>query len=395
MVSDIQPISAQVVRRAVLPTVVLAGLLLVVTWGRTAPRDLAVAVPLFLVLYGALFAVGQEPVAQRLRGWIADHTMRALALPVMLIALLYGYCAVGGGNPVQRTGLVLPAVLLLPVLALHARRVRGAAIGGADLAILVLFVIPLPSLRLPVDAEIPFGGGGFDSATRVVMVVTAVYAFVVIRGLPEVGAVVAPRLRPLATTLWVWLAFFALCFVVGNATGFVAYVGHGAVTADGIRGGVQHFVRVLLHTALFEELLFRGLVQNMLAQGLRQAGEWRPAWRIGLAVLLPIALVAGVTLGGAFAWLPATACGLLFAAAYLLERRGRQPVGAYTALAVVGTAFGLVHYHAHSVVFVTLAILAGWAYGYLYLRTHNLLYPTLAHALLNNSPLIFGLALVK
>lgn len=291
------------------------------------------------------------------------------------------------------TGLILPSLLLLPILVL--RRRSGEAIAASDFAALLLFLIPLPSLRLPVDAEIPFGGGGFDSATRVVIMVTAVYAFVVIRDLPSVGAVVALRLRPLATTLWVWLAFFALCFVVGSATGFVTYVGHGEVTAVTIRSGVQHFVRVLLHTALFEELLFRGLVQNMVARGLAQAGAWRPAWRIGLAVLLPIALVAGLTLGGAFAWLPATACGLLFAAAYLLERRGRAPLGAYTALAVVGSAFGLVHYHAGSVVFVSLAIVAGWAYGYLYLRTRNLLYPTLAHALLNNSPLIFGLALVK
>jgi len=387
------PISAQVVRRGLIPTGVLAVLLLAVTWGQTATRDLAVALPLFLLLYGLLFTVGQEGVAQRLRAWVGGHTGRALALPAALLVLLYGYCAVGGGNPLQGAGLILPSLLLLPILVLLRR--SGEAIAASDFAALLLFVIPLPGLRLPVDAEIPFGGGGFDTATRVVMVVTAVYAFVVIRGLPEVGAVVAPRLRPLATTLWVWLVFFALCFVVGSATGFVSYVGHGEVTAAAARGGVQHFVRVLLHTALFEELFFRGLFQNMVAQRLAQTGQWRPAWRIGLAVLLPLALVAGLTLGGAFAWLPAVACGVLFAAAYGLERRGRERVGAYTALAVVGSAFGLVHYHAGSVVFVSLAIVAGWAYGYLYLRTRNLLYPTLAHALINNSPLIFGLALVK
>jgi len=387
------PISAQVVRRGLIPAGVLGGLLVAVTWGKTPARDLAVAVPVFLVLYGLLFSLGQEAVAQRLREWVGGHTGRALALPVVLVALLYGYCAVGGGNPLQGTGLILPSLLLLPILVLLGR--SGEAIAASDFAALLLLLIPLPGLRLPVDAEIPFGGGGFDTATRVVMVVTAVYAFVVIRGLPEVGAVVAPRLRPLATTLWVWLVFFALCFVVGSATGFVTYVGHGEMTVAAVRSGVQHFVRVLLHTALFEELFFRGLLQNMVAQRIAQAGQWRPVWRIGLAVLLPIALVAGLTLGGAFVWLPATACGLLFAAAYWLERRGRESVGAYTALALVGSAFGLVHYHAGSVVFVSLAIVAGWAYGYLYLHTRNLLYPTLAHALINNSPLIFGLALVK
>jgi len=393
MAVTVPPISAQVVRRGLIPAGVLAGLLVAVTWGKTPARDLAVAVPVFLVLYGLLISLGQEAVAQRLREGIGGHTGRALALPVVLVALLYGYCAVGGGNPLQGTGLILPSLLLLPILVLLGR--SGEAIAASDFAALLLLLIPLPGLRLPVDAEIPFGGGGFDTATRVVMVVTAVYAFVVIRDLRSVGAVVAPRLRPLGTTLWVWLVFFVLCFVVGSATGFVTYVGHGEMTVAAVRSGVQHFVRVLLHTALFEELFFRGLWQNMVAQRLAQAGQWRPAWRIGFAVLLPLALVAGLTLGGAFVWLPATACGLLFAAAYWLERRGREPVGAYTALAVVGSAFGLVHYHAGSVVFVSLAIVAGWAYGYLYLRTRNLLYPTLAHALINNSPLIFGLALVK
>ena len=294
MTTTVQPISAQVVRRAVLPTTVLAGLLLAVTWGRTAPLHLMAGVAMLLLLYGTLFAIGQEEVAARLRGWISGRSGRSLVLPAVLIALLYGYCAVGGGNPLQGSGLVLPSLLLLPVLVLVRREGEGTA--AHDLAALLLFLIPLPTLRLPVDAEIPLGGGGFDSATRMVMVVVAVYAFVVVRGMRSVGMVVAPRMRPLATTLWVWLAFFALCFVVGTATGFVTYVGHGEVTVEAVRSGVQHAVRVLLHTALFEELFFRGLLQNMVAQRIARFGRWRPVWRVALAVLLPLALVAGITL---------------------------------------------------------------------------------------------------
>ena len=46
-------------------------------------------------------------------------------------------------------------------------------------------------------------------------------------------------------------------------------------------------------------------------------------------------------------------------------------------------------------VFVALAIVAGWAYGYLYLRSRAILYPVLVHTLINASPMLFGLALVK
>lgn len=388
-------LSVQVLRRGLIPTAVLALLLVAVTWGKSSGRELAVAVPVFCLLYGSLFTLGQEAIAARLREWIGGHTGRALALPVALIVLLYTYCAVGGGNPLQRSGLMLPSLLLLPVLLCHQAQEKGRPIGDRDLACLILFLVPLPALHLPVSAEIPFGGGGFDSATRVVMIVVGVYAFVVMRGLAEVGAVVAPRWRGLATTMAVWLAFFGLCFVVASATGFVTYVGYEPMTVAAMRDGVRHFLRILLHTALFEELFFRGLLQNMVAQRIAQAGKWRVVWRVGLAVLLPIALGAGFTLGGAFGWLPAAVCCALFGAAYLLERRGRERVGTYTALALVGSTFGLVHYHAGSLVFVALAMVAGWAYGYLYLRTRNLLYPVLLHTLINSSPMFFGLALVK
>jgi membrane protease YdiL (CAAX protease family) len=393
MAETFSPVSAQVLRRALIPTAILALLLVTVTWETSSARELAVAVPLFCVLYGALFAVGQEAPAAWLQRWIGDSTARTLAPPAALIALLYAYCAVGGGNPVQRTGLVLPAVLLLPVLALHAR--RGERLGAADLAVLVLLLIALPDLRLPVNAEIPFSGGGFDPATRVVMMVVVVYAFVAVRGVREVGMVMAPRWRPLAATLGMWLLLLPVCVVVASVAGLISYVGHGAITIAGLRAGLQECLFILLHTSLFEELFCRGLLQNMVAQRVARVGQWRSAWRICLAIFLPLALAAGYTLDIGYGWLPAAVCLALFAAANRLERRNRERLGDYAALAIVGTAFGLAHYHTHSVAFIALAMIAGWTNGYLYLRTRNLLYPVLLHALINSSPVFFGLALVK
>jgi membrane protease YdiL (CAAX protease family) len=395
MAESFSPVSAQVLRRALIPTAVLAGLLLAVTWESSSVRELAVAVPVFCLLYGALFTVGQEPAAAWLHRWIGDSTGRAIAPPAAVIAVLYTYCAVGGGNPVQRTGLVLPALLLLPVLALHARRGEEARLGTTDLAVLVLLLIALPDLRLPVNAKIPFSGGGFDPATRVVMMVVVVYAFVAVRGVREVGMVMAPRWRPLAATLALWLVLLPLCVAAATVGGLVSYVGHGPMTIAVLRDDLRECLFILLHTALFEELFCRGLLQNMVAQRIAQAGQWRTAWRVFLAILLPLALVAGYTLTVDYGWLPAVVCVALFAAADRLERRGRQRLGDYAALAIVGTAFGLAHYHAHSVAFIAMAMIAGWTNGYLYLRTRNLLYPVLLHALINSSPVFFGLAMVK
>jgi len=182
---------------------------------------------------------------------------------------------------------------------------------------------------------------------------------------------------------------------VGLATGFVTYVGHAPLTGSGLQHDVQRFLRILLHTALFEELLFRGLLQNMVARRIRRAGGWRLAWSWGLVLLTSVAGVAGYTLTGGYRWLPAVMVIALFVAAYRLERRGSTPLGGYTALAITGSAFGLVHLHTGSIVFVALAIVAGWAYGYLYLRTRQLLYPVLVHTLINASPMLLGVALVK
>ena len=195
--------------------------------------------------------------------------------------------------------------------------------------------------------------------------------------------------------LVLWLLLLPVCFAAGSIGGLVSYVGHGPITIAGLREGLRECLFILLYTALFEELVCRGLLQNMVARSIAQAGQWRSAWRICLVIYLPLALAAGYTLNVGYGWLPALVCLGLFAAADRLERRGRQRLGDYAALAIVGTAFGLAHYHAHSVAFIAMGMIAGWTNGYLYLRTRNLLYPVLLHALINSSPVFFGLALIK
>ena len=80
---------------------------------------------------------------------------------------------------------------------------------------------------------------------------------------------------------------------------------------------------------------------------------------------------------------------LLFGAAYLIERHKFENLGTYTALAITSVFFGLVHFHAGSMLFVGLASVAGWAYGYTYLKTQNVFYAALVHTLVNSSELLF------
>ena len=84
-----------------------------------------------------------------------------------------------------------------------------------------------------------------------------------------------------------------------------------------------------------------------------------------------------------------------FIAAYLIEKRSKATIGAFTAMAIASVLFGLVHYHAGSIVYISLASIAGWAYGYTYYKTRNVFYSALVHTLVNNTFLIIGIELLK
>ena len=82
-------------------------------------------------------------------------------------------------------------------------------------------------------------------------------------------------------------------------------------------------------------------------------------------------------------WFPALITVILFVSAYLIEKSGKYGMGIYTSLAITGVTFGLVHYHAKSIIYIGLACLAGWAYGYTYIKTKNVFYSALVHVLVN------------
>lgn len=98
---------------------------------------------------------------------------------------------------------------------------------------------------------------------------------------------------------------------------------------------------------------------------------------------------------GSLHWFPALVTVFLFGAAYLFEKLKFQSMGSYTALAITSVIFGLVHFHSGSIIFTGLAAIGGWAYGYVYMKTKNTFYAALLHALVNSSPIIFGIVLAK
>jgi hypothetical protein len=197
------------------------------------------------------------------------------------------------------------------------------------------------------------------------------------------------------TALWVWLAFYASVFAIGYSVDFIQFIGYEKTFAILIKSILFTMIGTFLHTALFEEVFFRGILQNMLARRIGQAKSWKTFWGAGFVLLLFSALLVGYTLEGKMKWFPALVTVLIFAAAYIIENSRKFEMGVYTSLALTGVTFGLVHYHAKSIIYIGFACIAGWAYGYTYIKTKNVFYSALVHMLVNTSVLIFGLKMMR
>jgi len=330
-----------------------------------------------------------------MRSFIQNKIDKAVLFPTLLIVLYYSYIIINGYNPLKGTVFMLPFLIYFPTLVFVAKQNNSNKIDWLDFATFVLFLLPTTLVKFSPDTHLPFGGGIFDSVYRLVIMLAAVYSFVVVRNIKDVGFYPVFKWKYLLIAVGVWLAFYAFVFVIGYSVDFIKFVGHDkAFTALLATIGIS-VLSVFLHTAIFEELFFRGLLQNLLAKRIAQEKSWKSFWKWGGLSLVALSLITGFSMKGNMQWFPALITIFLFLAAYYIEHSGNSSKGTYTALAIASVLFGLVHYHSGSIVFVGLASIGGWAYGYTYIKTKNVFYAALVHALVNNSHLIFGLALMK
>ncbi|MCO5235153.1 MAG: CPBP family intramembrane metalloprotease [Chitinophagaceae bacterium] len=376
-------------------TGLLSVLFVIKTSGVDPAPDIFMALPFFVSLYFLLFTMGRPEVSDWLSHKIKGE-LRVLFLCPLLLALVYfGYIGMHDQNPLQDTLLLVPYLLFFPVLVFAAKRYTGEKPDWLDFATFLLFFLPVTVIDASPPGNLPVNGGGFDSVYRISVMLIAIFSFVTIRNIREVGFYPVFKWKSVFTTLWVWLVFYVFVFVIAYLVNFIKlkddHTFHFVISA----GVFWKFLSVFLHTALFEELVFRGLLQNMLAKRIAWSGGWKVWLLTGLLALTAMSLVVGYTMNGNLKWFPAVVTVLLFAAAFGLEIKSGARVGTYTALAVTSVVFGLAHAHAGSVIFVGLAAIGGWAYGYVYYKTKNVFYAALLHALVNTTPLIFGLELAK
>ncbi len=360
----------------------------------SATADIMIAAPFFVVLYFLFFTIGKPVISNWCRSRLRGNIRRIILFPLLLLLLFYGYMACNGVNPFKGTLFLVPYLLFFPVLAYAARDNSKTGIDWFDFVFFFLYFFPVTLVKVDPPGNLPFHGSGFDSVYRITVMLSAIFAFSVIRNLQDVGAYPVFRWKFLVTVLWVWAVFYVGVFAIGYGVNFIAPGERAAWDMVRIETIARRILAIFLHTALFEELVFRGVLQNMMQKRIAQA-SWQPFWKWGLGIMLLFALLAGYGLKGDMQWFPALITLLLFGAAWLLEKAHTQATGVYTALAITSVIFGLVHFHSGSIIFTGLACIGGWAYGYVYLKTNNIFYAALLHALVNASPLILGLELAK
>ncbi len=293
--------------------------------GHEAPfarSGLLVAFSLLMIPY---FALGFDLVVASLRDMAASNRSRFIIMGLWLIVPGMIVLISAGARMSPQNLAVLVAYVSVPIVLLSGWGQSGPRPSTVDVVALLLLWLPVEMQLFESLWNVPAANPSYVLAKTLGMEL-ALFCFVVVRRLDGVGY----RFRLAAEDVTVGAialgAFLILAIPTALGTGFVEFevrwqgFGHWILTGLGI----------FFFIAIPEEVLFRGLIFNMLQRMMRARGPW------------PALIVSSV----------------IFGLAHL-----NNPPGDWR--------------------YVLLASMAGVAYGWAYLRTGSLLAPSYAHALVD------------
>jgi membrane protease YdiL (CAAX protease family) len=280
--------------------------------GASLARPLPLA--LFVLLAGSYIGLGVPELARRLNETFANSFARIVAGPAVLWVACIVYAG-GAALPVADYALSYAIYLAIPSLILATGQAKPDEFPWRELAVAASLGAGvkyhmLPSLPVPAPA-------GYD-ASRLVGLVAGLYFFIVARPLAGVGYRWSLTKRDSVTAVFVFLAYAAIALPIGFGTHFITWNPRAAAPALLLQPLIIYLV-----TAVPEEFLFRGLIQNLLSRRL----------------------------------------------------------GASFGLAIASVIFGLSHLPDPR--YAVLATIAGVAYGYVYLRTGKVTAAAITHALVD------------
>ena len=231
------------------------------------------------------------------------------------------------------------AYLALPVLLAFLIRTRPLRLSFPDALLILLIWFPIEFGILP-EINIPFRQG-LVKLYHLYGIILAMIIFLAIRRIPDLGLRIAMTRQEIVLAVKLSAIFFIVFAIpIGFSTGFI----HWQVDA----GSIWKWIAGILGTAFFiafpEEILFRGIIQNMIEKRL----EGRPETAL---------IIASVIFGLAHA---------------------NNPNPPYWNLDL--GSLGMLNL---PWVYIVLATIAGWFYGKAYQKTGSIAAAALVHTIVD------------
>ena len=303
-------------------TLVVAYMLHRFKGGEFKSGGLLLAFALLMIPY---FALGFDPFVDALRDVGRANRSRLIVMGLMLIlpgliVLLSSDARMSVSNLA-----VLVAYVSLPIVLLSGWGQQGPRPSMVDLIAVLLLWLPVEAQLFEKIWNVPAGNPSYVLAKTLGMEL-ALFCFVVVRRLDGVGYRFRFAAEDVTVGLIALAAFLVLAVPMALGTGFVEFDPHWKGPGQWLLMSLGIFFFI----ALPEEVLFRGLIFNILQRVIRGHGPW------------PALIISSI----------------IFGLSHL-----NNPPGDWR--------------------YVLLATMAGIAYGWAYLRTGSLLAPSYCHALVD------------
>jgi membrane protease YdiL (CAAX protease family) len=209
-----------------------------------------------------IFALLSTRLQSSLGKMLAARPALVLIAPAILSA---AFCAIAAAAGVFRIALAILICIYTFTPALAALRIRGPAPSAMDFALILWFWLPL---------EFSIGARWIPRAQQSVLhlaaygvaVTLALVLFLLFRRLEEMKFNLPRSPRDLRNLLAGFAVAAPVLIALGRAIGFLDPF-HVPVRFSGLRF-IEEYLLIFAATALPEEMLFRGLIQNSLMQRL-------------------------------------------------------------------------------------------------------------------------------
>jgi membrane protease YdiL (CAAX protease family) len=205
-----------------------------------------------------MLLLGSDQVLERFQNWIQARPSRIALIPFGLWSLYLVY-SIGMGIAGTQKALVMAVYISVPFLVLTPFRMTRRQLWLEPFGVLWIW---LP-LEFGIVRRLLLTGRGGDlhyALTQILALDTAIIAFAVWSRTPGIGYRFETDRSIVTAGLKNFLAFGAIAIPLGLAIGFIGF------TFEWSKLGIAplQFIGIFLFTALPEEFLFRGLIQNWL-----------------------------------------------------------------------------------------------------------------------------------